>query len=154
LSGAGACVRRELQDALPEHRVRERHSCNCTEALSNGIASQLATGHGAAQSRDERDGRIEMRTGKRAERLNQGDEARARRDAVRQERDRHVPASEALAHDPGPHDGRQEERGADRLRREAAARRDFVHGACSGSFRSRPGGRGHLEERPAAPARS
>ena len=81
----------------------------------------VAPGQPALRRVGERDGRIEVRARDRAERQDQRDERRAGREGVREQRHRDVAAGEALAHDAGADDGRQQQRRTDGFGDEAPA---------------------------------
>ena len=87
--------------------------------LSDDIERRVARGEVAFEREDQRHRRVEMRAGNRAEDRDEHDQNRAGRQRVAEQGERHV-LRQVLRHDAGTDDGRDEKRGAERLRRQAA----------------------------------
>ena len=99
--------------------------------LRRDVDRHLAPGCSPVARIGHRDDRVHVRAGYRSEGQDERHQRRARRERIREQGYRHVPASERLAHDAGPDDGRDQERGADELGDRAAGQR---RSRCDGHF--------------------
>jgi hypothetical protein len=115
LRDARARVRGRLQPGKIEHRVREDNSKAAAEYLHDDVRASFAPGQGTPHRLDERDRRIEMRSAHGTQKRNQGRQHRNGCPGVRKKRDRGIPASQSLGHDPRAHDRRGEESRPDAL---------------------------------------
>lgn len=115
LRRTGACVMREDEERMLEHRMRRGDAGNRARELRHDISGHPPPRKRALDRGGDGDGGIEMRAGDRREGEDQRDQDRAGGDAVRQERDRHVPARQPLPHDARADDGGDEQRRADRF---------------------------------------
>ena len=96
-----------------EHHLRNRRAADAGKALHDDVGRDLAPGEFAAAGKNQGDGGIEMGARERSENGDQHDQDRAGGNGVAEKRDRHVPAGEALGHDPAADDGGDQERGAE-----------------------------------------
>lgn len=112
----GGQLRRHL-----EHDVRERRTPEAPRKLGADVRSGAAEREPARSAArrppdPERDGRVEVRTRHRPEQRDEDPEREGGRPGVLEELQTDVVGREAHGHDPGAHDGRDEERGAEELR--------------------------------------
>ena len=122
LGTASPNVLRYLKYRLREHEMRGPHTEHCAYGLRRDISRNVAPAHPALARVRERDGRVEMRTGNRAESKNEGYQRGARRQRVCKQRDCDVAAAQALTHDAGADDRGQQQRGSEQLSDKTAGR--------------------------------
>jgi hypothetical protein len=103
-----------------EHEVREHRADAAADGLGDDVQAGVSGGHGAEESVDERDDRVEVGAGDRAEDEDQADERAGRGGGVLQELETHVVGGQAAGHDSRADDGDDQQRGAERLGGEAA----------------------------------
>ena len=96
------------------------HAQHRARRLRRYIARNLAPSNPGLARVRQRDGRIEMRTGDRPEGKDERDQHSARRQRVREERDVDIAAAQALAHDAGANDRRQQQRCSEQLSNKTA----------------------------------
>ena len=75
---------RYLEDRLREHKVCSPYADYRAHGLGRDIARNVAPAHPALARISQRDGRIEMRAGNRAESKNERYQRRARRQRIRE----------------------------------------------------------------------
>src|ERR1051326_5001267 len=119
--------------------MRECGAGDAAETLHHHVGRDLAPWQFAARGEHQRDRRVEMRPGNRPQDRDDHDEDGARRDGVAEQRDRQIPAGEALGHDAGADDGRDQNRGTQALGEEppperAARAHAAEAGSCPASF--------------------
>jgi hypothetical protein len=131
LRGPRPHVAGRREDRLAEHRVSDGDAGERPEHLGRDVDRDVAPPDAPLPGVGERHRGVEVRAGHRPEGQDQGHQPGAGRDGVRQERDRHVAAGEALSHDAGSDDGGEEEGRPERLGRGLLAEINGSHGSLS-----------------------
>ena len=98
-----------------EHGVCRRHAGECAGDLRRDVEWHFTPRDAALRSVGESHGGIEVRARDGAERQDQGQERRARRQGVREKSDGDVASRQPFGHDPGAHDSCQQHGSPDTL---------------------------------------
>ena len=144
LRGPRARVARGEEERRLEHDVRGRDAAEGAGDLGPEVHGDVAPGQTALRRIGERHRGIEVRPRDRPEGEDERHQRRPGGDGVREEREPDVAAGQPLAHDPGPDDGGQEQRGPHRFGGEATREREGRRvGSVSSHWRPRRAGRLH-----------
>ena len=132
-----AGVRRHVDRREVEHHVRDHRPDACAGDLHHDVHARVARRRPAEDAVGQRDHRVEVRAGHRPEGEDQGHQSGTGGDRVLEQLEPDVAGGEALRGDAGAHDDRDEQRGADELRRRAPTR-DLGHTVELVSSSARP----------------
>jgi hypothetical protein len=120
---AGAIGGRDLDQWQTKHHVGGEHADDASHHLRCNVRRHGAPPHVPAHRLGHADEGVEVSARDGPERHDQRDERRADREGIGEQRDGDVAATELHRHDAAADDGRQQQRGADRLCDDDAAQK-------------------------------